>query len=76
MFSGVKANLARRGYFLLSCSVFEQRREAPETEIVDVITGKVFTAFDNTALWDRETETCYSRFRVDPRTPDVGPEAL
>ena len=74
MFSGVKANLARRGYFLISCSVFEQRREAPETEIVDAITGKTFTAFDNTALWDRETETCYSRFRVDPRTPDVGPE--
>ena len=56
MFSGVKARLASRGYFLVSCSVFEPRREAPETRIVDRATGKVFTAFDGDDLWDGDTE--------------------
>ena len=74
MFSGVKARLAPRGYFLMSCSVFEPHRETPEIRIVDGLTGKVFTAFDGSGLWDRDTEICYNRFRVDPLRPDVGPE--
>lgn len=74
MFSAVKARLATRGYFLMSCSVFEQRRETPEIRIVDEVTGKVFTAFDGSDLWDGETETCYNRFTVDPLRPDAGPD--
>ena len=74
MFSGVKTRLASRGYFLVSCSVFEPHREAPETRIVDQATGKVFTAFDGNDLWDGDTETCYNRFEVDPLRPDAGPE--
>ena len=74
MFSGVKARLAPRGYFLMSCSVFEPHREAPEMRIIDERTGKVYTAFDGSDLWDGDTETCYNRFRVDPLRPDVGPE--
>lgn len=74
MFTGVKARLAPRGYFLMSCSVFAPRRETPEMRFVDGLTGKVFTAFDGSDLWDVDTETCYNRFRVDPLRPDVGPE--
>ena len=74
MFSGVKARLAPRGYFLMSCSVFEPHRENPEMRVVDGLTRKVFTAFDGSGLWDGDTETCYNRFRVDPLRPDVGPE--
>ena len=74
MFSGVKARLATRGYFLMSCSVFEQHRESPEIRIVDEVTGRAFTAFDGGDLWDGETETCYSRFTVDPPRPDAGPD--
>ena len=74
MFSGVKARLASGGYFLMSCSVFEPRREAPETRIVDRTTGKAFTAFDGDDLWDGDTETCYNQFSVDPLRPDAGPE--
>ena len=74
MFSGVKARLASRGYFLVSCSVFEPRREAPGTRIVDRATGKVFTAFDGDDLWDGDTGTCYNRFAVDPLRPDADPE--
>ena len=74
MFTGVKARLAPHGYFLMSCSVFEPHREAPEMRIVDDLTGKAYTAFDGSGLWDGDTETCYSRFRVDPLRPDVGPE--
>ncbi|MYB49436.1 MAG: class I SAM-dependent methyltransferase [Dehalococcoidia bacterium] len=74
MFMGVKARLAKRGYFLMSCSVFEPHREAPEMRIVDELTGKVFTAFDGSDLWDGDTETCYNRFCDDPLRPDVVPE--
>ena len=74
MFSGVKARLASRGYFLMSCSVFEPHREDPEIRIVDQVTGKVFTAFDGDDLWEGDTETCYNRFCVDPLRPDAGPE--
>ncbi len=74
MFSGVKARLAGKGYFLMSCSVFEQHRETPDRQIVDEVTGKMFTAFDGSDLWDGDTETCYNRFHVDPLRPDVGPE--
>ncbi|MYC63531.1 MAG: class I SAM-dependent methyltransferase [Caldilineaceae bacterium SB0661_bin_34] len=74
MFSGVKARLASHGYLLMSCSVFEQHRETPETQVVDEATGKVFTAFDGNDLWDGDTETCYNRFYVDPLRPGAGPE--
>lgn len=74
MFMGVKARLAPRGYFLMSCSVFEPHRETPEMRIVDELTGKVFTAFDGSDLWDGDTETCYNRFCVDPLTTDLGPQ--
>lgn len=74
MFSGIKSRLAKNGYFLMSCCVFEPNREDPETQIIDNATGKVFTRFDQDALWDRHTETCYSRFRPDPFRPSVGPE--
>ena len=74
MFSGVKARLAERGYFLMSCSVFEPHREDPGTRIVDEATGRVFTAFDGSDLWDGGTETCYNRFKVDPLRPKAGPE--
>ena len=74
MFAGVKARQATRGYFLMSCAVFESYRETPETRIVDQVTGKVFTAFDGSGLWDGDIETCYNRFNVDPLRPDAGPE--
>ena len=74
MFTGVKARLAPHGYFLMSCSVFEPHREAPEMRIADELTGKVYTAFDGSDLWDGDTETCYNRFRIDPLRPDIGPE--
>ena len=74
MFSGIKSRLAKNGYFLMSCSVFEPDREDPETRIVDNATGKVYTRFDQDALWDNDTETCYSLFHPDPFRPSVGPE--
>ena len=74
MFSGVKTRLAKNGYFLMSCSVFEPNREDPNTQIVDSTTGKVFTRFDQDSLWDGDTEICYSPFHPDPFRPDVGPE--
>ena len=74
MFSGVKARLAPRGYFLMSCSVFEPHRVTPEMRIVDELTGKVYTAFDGSDLWDGDTETCYNRFHADPLRPAVSPE--
>jgi len=74
MFAGVKARLASHGYLLMSCSVFEQHRETPAAQVVDGVTGKVFTAFDGNDLWDGDTETCYNRFYVDPLRPDAGPE--
>lgn len=74
MFSGIKARLAKNGYFLMSCSVFEPDREDAKTQIVDNSTGKIYTRFDQDALWDRDTETCYSPFQPDPFRPNVGPE--
>ena len=75
MFSGIKSRLATDGYFLMSCCVFESDREDSETQIVDNATGKVFTRFDQDALWDSDTEICYSPFRPDTFRPRVGPEA-
>ena len=40
MFSGIKSRLAKNGYFLMSCSVFEPDREDPETQIINKETGK------------------------------------
>ena len=74
MFSGIKSRLATNGYFLMSCCVFEPDREDRETQIVDNATGKVYTRFDEDALWDRDTETCYSPFHLDPFRRNVGPE--
>ena len=74
MFSGIKSRLAENGYFLMSCSVFEPDREDPEIQIIDRETGKVYTRFDHDALWDNDTETCYSPFQPDPFRPTVGPE--
>ena len=74
MFSGIKTRLAKNGYFVMSCSVFEPNRENPNTQIVDKAMGKVYTRFDQDALWDSDTETCYSPFHPDPFRPDVGPE--
>ena len=74
MFSGIKSRLAKDGYFLMSCSVFEPDREDAKTQIVDNATRKVYTRFDQNALWDRDTETCYSLFQPDPFRPNVGPE--
>ena len=74
MFSGVKSRLAKNGYFLMSCCVFEPDREDPEIQIVDNATRKVYTRFDHNALWDRDTETCYSPFHPDPFRTSVRPE--
>lgn len=74
MFAGIKARLAQNGYFLLSCSVFEQNRVNPEVQIVDPVTGRVFIGFDDNDLWDGDSEICYNRFYHDPLRPDVGPE--
>ncbi|MDE0397341.1 MAG: class I SAM-dependent methyltransferase [Candidatus Poribacteria bacterium] len=74
MFSGIKSRLAKNGYFLMSCCVFEPDREDVQTQIVDNTTGKVYTRFDQDALWDSDTETCYSPFQLDPFRPSVGPE--
>ena len=74
MFSGIKSRLAKNGYFLMSCCVFEPNREDTKTRIVDSTTGKVYTRFDQDALWDSDTETCYSPFQLDPFSPNVGPE--
>ena len=74
MFSGIKSRLAKNGYFLMSCCVFEPDREDAKTQIVDNATGKVYTRFDRDALWDSGTETCYSPFHPDPFRPGVGPK--
>ena len=74
MFSGIKSRLAKNGYFLMSCCVFEPDREDSETQIVGNATGKVYTRFDQDALWDSNAEICYSRFQPDPFRPSVGPE--
>ncbi len=74
MFSGIKSRLAKNGYFLMSCCVFEPDREDSETQIVGNATGKVYTRFDQDALWDSDAEICYSRFQPDPFRPSVGPE--
>lgn len=74
MFSGIKSRLAKNGYFLMSCCVFEPDREDTKTQIVDSTTGKVYTRFDQDALWDGDTETCYSPFHPDPFRTSVGPE--
>ena len=74
MFSGIKSRLAKDGYFLMSCCVFEPDREDPETQIVDSTTGKVYTRFDQDALWDSDTEICYSLFHPDAFRPSVGPK--
>jgi SAM-dependent methyltransferase len=74
MFSGIKSRLAKNGYFLMSCCVFEPDREDAKTQIVDNATGKVYTRFDRDALWDSDTETCYSPFQPDSFRPSVGPE--
>ena len=74
MFSGIKSRLAKKGYFLMSCCVFEPDREDSETQIVDNATRKVYTRFDQDALWDRDTETCYSPFQPDPFRTSVRPE--
>jgi len=74
MFSGIKSRLAKNGYFLMSCCVFEPDREDPETQIVDNATGKVYTRFDQDALWESDTETCYSPFHLDSFRSSVGPE--
>ena len=46
MFSGIKSRLAKNGYFLMSCCVFEPDREDPETQIVDNAIEKIYTCFD------------------------------
>ena len=74
MFSSIKSRLAQDGYFLMSCSVFEPDREDPETQIINRKTGQVYTRFDQDALWDSDTETCYSPFQPDPFRPSIGPE--
>jgi len=74
MFSGIKSRLAENGYFLMSCSVFEPDREDANTQIVDDSTRKIYTRFDQNALWDRDTEICYSPFQPDAFRPSVGPE--
>ena len=74
MFRAVKARLAARGYFLLSCCVFEPARENPDVTVEDSATGKVYTRFDAHDLFDREAEICYNLFEPDPARPDVGPE--
>ena len=74
MFSGIKSRLAKNGYFLMNCCVFEPDREDAKTQIVNSTTGKVYTRFDQDALWDNDTETCYSLFHPDPFRPGVGPE--
>ena len=74
MFSGIKSRLAKNGYFLMSCSVFEPDREDAKTQIVDNATRKVYTRFDQNALWDSDTEICYSLFQPDPFRPRIGPE--
>lgn len=74
MFSRIKSRLAKNGYFLMSCCVFEPGREDPKKQIVDSTTGKVFTRFDQDALWDSDTETCYSPFQPDPFRPSIKPQ--
>ena len=74
MFSAIKSRLAKDGYFLMSCCVFEPDREDPETQIVDSTTGRVYTRFDQDALWDSDTEICYSLFHPDAFRPSVGPK--
>lgn len=74
MFRAVKGRLADRGYFLLSCCVFEPDREYPDIPIEDAATGKFYTRFDEHDLFDRETEICYNLWRPDPARPDIGPK--
>jgi hypothetical protein len=74
MFAGIKARLARNGYFLLSCCVFEPDRVSPKVKIIDQVTGQVFIRFDDVDLWDRKNEICYNRFYPDPMKSEVGPD--
>lgn len=46
MFSGIKSRLAKNGYFLMSCCVFEPDQEDAKTQIVDNATRKIYTRFD------------------------------
>ena len=74
MFSGIKSRLVENGYFLMSCCVFEPDREESKIQIVNSTTGKVYTRFDQDALWDNDTETCYSLFHPNSFRPGIRSE--
>lgn len=46
MFSGIKSRLAKNGYFLMNCSVFESDQEDAKTQTVNNVIGKIYTRFD------------------------------
>ena len=75
MFRAIKGRLASRGYFLMSCCVFEPHREDASVTIEDPATGKVYTRFDEHDLFDRETEICYNLWKPDPARPEAGPDS-
>ncbi len=74
MFEAVKGRLARQGYFLLSCCVYETDRVDPEVVTTDSRTGRTFVRWDETDLFERETERCYCLWRPRESLPDARPQ--
>jgi len=74
MFRAVKRRLADRGYFLLSCCVFEPSREHPDITIEDAVTGKRYTRFDTHDLFDPDTEILYCLWKPREGMPDARPQ--
>ncbi|NKB66771.1 MAG: methyltransferase domain-containing protein [Candidatus Latescibacteria bacterium] len=59
VFESVKARLKPEGYYLVSSSVYESSRHAPDKQIVDEQTGQAYDIYDGDCLYEPETDYFY-----------------
>lgn len=65
IFSGVRARLKSNGYYLISSAMYDEDRHHLEDKIIDRNTGKIYSRYDEDALFDIESEVYYDTFFQD-----------
>lgn len=71
VFSGVRARLKPNGYYLISTAMYDKNRHHPDDEIFDQNTRRIYTRYDEDALYDVGSETYYDIFFQDQQKVDA-----
>ena len=62
VFGAVKARLNRQGYYLVSSAMYDPSRHRSDQQVADRRTGRVFDRYDETGLYDRDTDLYYKPY--------------